>query len=108
MKSGKQENDLALIKLDRGVIFSRKANYWKVISICLPRLNYTHIQDELGLIAGWGTTTASSLEYAKRLKIAWVKLQAISNDTQDDFGKLIVVQRTRETGSTACFVSMEL
>ena len=103
--SGRQEGDLALIKLNRKVEFVKKENYWKITSLCLPKKEHTNTQDELGLIAGWGVTNMNSTEFARALRIAWIKIQATTNDVQDDFGNLIVVKRTTNPiGSIACFV----
>ncbi|XP_054155899.1 ovochymase-like [Oppia nitens] len=92
--------DIALLKLDSNIPITHTAGYYTVNGICLPEKNIVNIDDELGLVAGFGYID-QGVSNPGPLRTGWLKLMKIFTNSTDAWGAWIIAFRYPTNGGTA-------
>ena len=109
--NGTNPYDLALIRLPRSVNFTAINRYYSVNTICLPQVNDTQEEDKLAQVAAWGRMKGKIFNYSlgnERFQIGYINVMKISNDVNDNYGRLLRLVRTDNTSALLCKVSQNL
>ena len=100
--------DIAMIRLDRSVNFTRVNDYYKINTICLPQEYDTQEKDEMAQVMGWGLVDNidNNAVEGERLQMGYMNVKKAFNDVDDYHGKIMVLARTNNESAILCQVSI--